>query len=171
MAEETKQQQDNSETEVKTFTQEELDKIVKERLDKQAKKYEAEKSEAKKLAKMNADDKQKYEMDKREQDLAAREQDLARRELLAETKLLLTSKNLSSDFAEFVIGVDADDTNKRLEAFEKEFSKAVEKQVAEKLATGVPKKAQQNRLTREEIFKVQDRAERQRLIAENADLF
>ena len=48
--------------EVKTFTQEDVNKIVEQRLAKEKKRAEQEKAEAEKLAQMNADEKAKYEL-------------------------------------------------------------------------------------------------------------
>ena len=51
-------------------------------------------AQAKKLAKMNADEKQKYQLDQREQELANREQAIARKELTAEAKAMLSERGL-----------------------------------------------------------------------------
>ena len=78
------QQQTGSATSNKTFTQEELDRVLSERLARQQKQYEAKLQkqqgelaakieETAKLAQMNAEQKAQYEAQKREEELTARE--------------------------------------------------------------------------------------------------
>lgn len=55
---------------VKTYTQEELEKIVKERVAREKKATEEAVEEAKKLAKMNEEEKAKYELEKLQSELA-----------------------------------------------------------------------------------------------------
>ncbi|MBP5361864.1 MAG: DUF4355 domain-containing protein, partial [Ruminococcus sp.] len=55
----------------KTFTQEEVDKMISERLARQQKKFDAAQEEAAKLAKMNAEQKAEYAAKKREEELTA----------------------------------------------------------------------------------------------------
>lgn len=57
--------QEQQTTESKTFTQEELNSILAKERGKWEKKAEADKEEAKRLAKMNAEEKAKYESEKR----------------------------------------------------------------------------------------------------------
>lgn len=130
----------------KSFTQEELDKIIQDRLGKaQAKwekdyqsKLEAAKTEAEKLAKMNADQKAEYERQKREDELAKRESDITRRELRATALETLADKKLPLSLAEILVFTDAESTNASLDAVEKAFREAVEAGVNERLRGNPP---------------------------------
>lgn len=63
---ENKEQVRDTEKEIKTFTQEEVEKIVTSRLAREKKKAEEKQEAAAKLTKMNAEDKAKYEIEKKE---------------------------------------------------------------------------------------------------------
>lgn len=127
-----------------TFTSEqqaEVDRILGERLGKAQTKWEKDfqtkldeaKTEAEKLAKMNADQKAEYEKQKRETELSKREGEITRRELRATALESLAEKGLPKSLAEILNYADADTTNKSLEAVEKAFREAVEAGVNERL--------------------------------------
>lgn len=96
-------------------------------------KLENAKTEAEKLAKMNADEKAKYAEQKRIADLEKREKDITTRELQATAKTTLVDKGLPMELFEILNYEDADTCNKSIEAVEKAFQSAVEKAVNEKL--------------------------------------
>lgn len=142
---------------VKTFTQDEVDKIVADRLARQAKQSEkkftqkevdalvSEKiSEAEKLAKMNAEQKQKYAQEKLEKELSEREAVLNKRELTATAKEILASKGLPVELAEIVDTTDADKCTASIDSIEKAFASAVQKAVNERLKADPPKVGQTN---------------------------
>lgn len=130
----------------KSFSQEDLNKILSERLGKEKSKWEKDlqtkldeaKTEAEKLAKMNAEDKAEHERQKREKALADRESDITRRELRATALEQLSEKKLPLSLAEVLVYTDADATNKSLEAVEKAFREAVEAGVNERLKGDPP---------------------------------
>ena len=78
----------------KKYTDAEVDVIIDKKFAKWKSEQEAKENEAKKLAKMNADEKQKYQLDQREQELADREKAIARKELTAEAKAMLSERGL-----------------------------------------------------------------------------
>lgn len=100
--------------------------------DYQAKIQEA-KTEAEKLAKMNADQKAEYEKQKREDELAKREKDITTRELRATAYETLAEKNLPKELVDILNYESAETCNKSIEAVEKAFQSAVEKAVNDKL--------------------------------------
>lgn len=151
-----------TEAQVKTFTQEEVDKIVSDRLARQAKQSEkkftqeevdqivsTKLSEAEKLAKMNAEQKAKYAQEKHEKELAEREAALTKRELTATAKEILTSKGLPAELAEIADTSSADKCTASLEAIEKAFSAAVQKAVNDRLKADPPKKGDANKGTQQ----------------------
>lgn len=131
----------------KTFTQDDVNRIIQDRLAKERQKWEKEfqtkldeaKTEAEKLAKMNAEQKAEYERQKREQELAKREAEITRRELRATALETLAEKGLPKQLADILDYTDAESTNKSIESVEKVFREAVEVAVNERLKGGAPK--------------------------------
>lgn len=132
---------DTKKVEFTAEQQAELDRILGERLGKAQTKWEkdylskleAAKTEAEKLAKMNADQKAEYEAKKREDELAKREGDITRRELRATALETLAEKSLPRTLADILVYTDAETTNTSLDAVEKAFREAVEAGVNERL--------------------------------------
>lgn len=100
--------------------------------DYQAKIQEA-KTEAEKLAKMNADQKAEYEKQKKLDELAKREKDITTRELRATAYETLAEKSLPKELVDILNYESAETCNKSIEAVEKAFQSAVEKAVNDKL--------------------------------------
>lgn len=101
------------------------------------------KTEAEKLAKMNAEQKAEYEKQKKEQELADREAQITKRELSATAKETLADKGLPTQLAEILNYSSAEACQASIDAVEKAFQEAVTKAVDEKLRGGnPPKKAQ-----------------------------
>ena len=67
----------------RTFTQEEVNKIISERQKRWEKKAADDKAEAERVAKMTAEQKARHEQEKREKAIAEREEQLTRRERTA----------------------------------------------------------------------------------------
>lgn len=106
-------------------------------------KIEEAKTEAQKLAKMNADQKAEYEAQKRVAELEKRERDITTRELKAQAYETLAEKGLPKELVEILNYENADTCNKSIESVEKAFQSAVEKAVNEKLrGSGTPKGGQ-----------------------------
>ena len=114
--------QENTEVEakeVKTFTQDELNKIVAERIAKEKKKL--------------------FEKQVREFEETKKAFEAER--LLNETSKQLASKNLPIEFAEMLKGEDAESTFNNINVFEAKFNEALEKMVTERLRGATPKVA------------------------------
>ena len=135
----------------KTY-QSEFDKRVAKALETAKSKWDAEskaqveaaKTEAQKLAKMNAEQKAKYEEDKRIAELDKREKDITTRELKAQAYETLAEKNLPKELIGTLNFSDAESCNASIEAVEKAFQSAVEKAVNDKLRGGNPPKSGQS---------------------------
>lgn len=170
------QQEETKKEEVKTFTQEEIDEMVKSNVDravaKALHKADEQRKEAEKLAAMNAREKAEYEMNKKKQDLEERERNIQLRELTAEAKDMLIEKGLSSDLAGILDYKDAESVKESINIIEAAINKEAEKQVIERLKGRTPKtKYINSAITKEEIEKIEDGVERRRLIQENIHLF
>lgn len=142
--------------ETKTFTQEELDKIVQGRIAKERKAWEKQleeqQTEAQKLETMSEKEKKKYQEEKRIKDLDDREAAITRRELTAQAKVQLADKGIPTELAEILILTDADSCKKSIEIVEKAFQTAVQRAVEERIKGREPmKKAKDAKLTDEEL--------------------
>lgn len=132
---------------VKTFTQEELDRIVGERLAKEKGKYEkdvaakvaAARTEAEKLAVMSAEEKAAAAAKQREETLTAREREIARREMRATALEALANKGLPAALADTLDMTDAEKCSASIEVIEKAFRAAVEQGVKDRMRGDPPK--------------------------------
>lgn len=128
---------------VKTFTQEEVDKIVNKRLARERKdieaKIEAERAEAERLAKMSEAEKQQALFKKQVAEFEATKRAFEQEKLLNETSKQLASKNLPIEFAEMLKAQDAESTFENIKIFEAKFNEAVERLVNERLKGKTPK--------------------------------
>lgn len=128
--------------------QSEFDKRIAKALETAKSKWETDKAtelenaktEAEKLAKMNAEQKAKYAEEKRLKEIEQREKDITTRELKATAYETLAEKGLPKELVEILNYSDAESCNKSIEAVEKAFQSAVEKAVNEKLRGGNPPK-------------------------------
>ena len=122
----------------KTFSQADVDRIVAERLERQQKKFAAEKEEAAKLAKMNAEEKAKYAAQKREEELKARETAIQQKELRFEALNILEEKGLPSKLVDCLNLTSADTCKASIESIQTAFSEAVTAAVDARLRSNDP---------------------------------
>ena len=164
----------------KTFTQDELDHIVQERVKRAVAKAQKDaedkikqaQSEGERLAKLTKDERAKEEEAKRLADLEAREKAIAVKELRIETQSLLSDEGLPIEFLDVVMADTAESVKENIASIRKVFDEAVEKRVNERLTQDKPRRgATAGAMTKAEIMAVQDASERQKLIAENLELF
>lgn len=104
---------------VKTYTQEELEKIVKDQVAREKKATEEAVEEAKKLAKMNEDEKAKYELEKLQSELAEYKKKDAFYGLSKEASKMLSEHNIHADdeLLAFVVKDDAEATKLAVDSF------------------------------------------------------
>ena len=169
---------DDSEKENKPelkYTDEDLNRIIQEKKakwDKQAKEAE---EEAKKLAKMNAQQKAEHERDKLQKELDKLRGEKARADMAKEARRMCADANInvSDGILSSIITSDADTTKEAVESFIELFKSEVEKAVKDALKGNSFKRGTgaNGGVTKEDIMKVADSVERQRLIRENMDLF
>ncbi|MDB8574973.1 DUF4355 domain-containing protein [Turicibacter sanguinis] len=149
---------EGQETQVKTFDELLNDESYKSEYDKrlaqelasakskweteQQRKLDAEKTEAEKMASMNAKEKEEYQQQKREKALEEREREITARELKATAYETLTEKGLPKELAEILNYTDADQCKASIDVVEKTFNSALTKAVNEKLkgTAQIPKK-------------------------------
>ncbi len=141
----------------KTYTEQELGKAISNRLDRERKKLqeqfnktlEEKLEEASRLAKMDEEERKKAEADKLQAEIERKERELTKREMTLEAKSQLSSKNLPTELADFVIGEDAEAIESRIKTISSIFDTAVAKAVKEKMSGKTPddpdKKPPQNK--------------------------
>lgn len=132
-------------------------------------------SEAEKLAQMTSEEKAEYRAKKAERELADLKKQMALGDMAKTARKMLSEENISvpDEIIMNLVSDDAEKTKSSVEAFAKVFKDAVQAAVKEALK-GNPPRANNGgatTVTREQILAVKDRAERQRLIAENPQLF
>ena len=159
--------------EEKKFSQEEVDSILKNRLERELKKFKQELSEAEKLAKMSEEERAKLEMDKMKAEFEAEKAQFQKEKLEIAATKILSKEGLPVDFAPLLLGEDAEATKTNIDAFKGAFQDAVEKAVEDKLRGGYkPKKADgQASAVSVEEFKKMGAAERTALFNSNPELY
>lgn len=166
--------------ETKTYTQEEVDKMLQSEVDrritsalkKQAKNNEAKIKEAQKLAQMNESEKFQYELEQREKAIAEKEKALALAENKNEAGKILADKGLSLSLVDFVVAEDAETMNSNIRLLEKAFKDSVKREVEKRLGSSAPKKnlPPDETITKEQAKKMGIR-DRQQLLMNNPELY
>lgn len=125
----------------KKYTDDDVDRIVKNRLAREREQAKKEKEEAEKLAEMNAQQKAEYERDQLKKELA----ELKRKDALAEmskvARKMLTEKdiNISDELLAVMVTTDAAETKLNIEGFAKMYKADVEAAVKAKLKGEPPR--------------------------------
>lgn len=157
------------------YSDDDVNKIVKQKLARAEKEKVEAIEEAKKLAKMNEEDKKQYEFEQLQNELA----DLKKKEafygLSKEASKMLAEHNIPVDdeVFEVVVKDTADATKERVEWFSGLVNKLVTEGVKQALAGKSPKvntKPGQT-ITKQQINEIKDDFERKQKIAENPHLF
>lgn len=157
----------------KKYSDEDLDKIIGKRFAKWQQEQEKKISEATKLAEMNAQEKAEYERDQLQKQLDELKQANTRAEMAKTARKMLSDDglNIPDDLIGMLITDEADGTKGNIEQFSKLFKDAVQDAVKDALKGKAPKKGSSTGVTKEDILKIQNTAERQKAIAEHIDLF
>ena len=157
----------------KKYTDAEVDAIIDKKFAKWKSEQEAKENEAKKLAKMNADEKQKYQLDQREQELANREQAIARKELTAEAKVMLSERGLPVELVAVVDLSNAESVTESVASIQKTWEDAVQKGVSDRMKGSAPIKTapqNNNELTKAQFYRM-THAEKANLKQTNPELY
>lgn len=158
----------------KKYSDADVDEIINKKFAKWQKEQERKISEAEKLAGMNAQEKAEHERDtlQKELDELKRANSIAEMEKTARTMLHDDGVNVPDEVVSSLIAEDADNTKTKVEAFSKAFKEAVQTAVKDALKGKAPATGKGgSTLTKADILKITNRAERQKAIAEHIDLF
>lgn len=137
-----------TETDVKTFTQEELDSIIQKEKAKAKraaeKEYQAKMDEAEKLRKMNADEKARYEAEKKDARIAELEAQVNRQGLEREATKMLSEQGIpvTEAILTFVVREDAETTKEAVTALSEMVEEAATLKAKELLKGKTPRRAE-----------------------------
>ncbi len=166
--------------EVKTFTEAEVQEMIKSRVQREKKLQDDAVKEAAKLAKMTADQKRDYEFEKLKQENESFKQEQSKSALRKEARTQLTDKGLvvNDDIINLVTqGTTAEEVKDAIDNVAELINGMVTAQLQKELAGSTPKRTgavvtgSSKALTKDEIMLIKDPVERQKLIRENFDLF
>lgn len=138
---------DQEQEEVKTFNQDEVNKMIAERVAREKKNHEKEieqaiedtKKEAKRLSELSKEERDSEEHDKLKQELAESKARLARMELESDTIENLKEEDLPIEFKSFLIAENAEATLENINLFKPIFLDAVQNEVEKRLKGRTPK--------------------------------
>ena len=170
--EETAKAEETKQPEYK-YTDEDVDKIVSKKIAKERERAKAEADEAARLAKMTEQERTAAELKKALDEVEALRAEKAQNEMRATARKMLSDANISvSDgLLNVLVTTDADSTKKAVDDFAAIFKAEVDKAVKAKLGGEPPKVGGTKSLTKDDILAVENREERQKLIAEHLELF
>ena len=131
----------------KTFTQDEVNTIISERLKAEKTKNEQSIKDAvagaiaehERQAKLTEDERQKEAKSKYEAELKAREEQITLRENRVKAQELLAKNNIPIDLVDFVVDLDATKMQEKIDTLAKTYNKSVETGVTDKLKGNPPK--------------------------------
>lgn len=155
------------------YTDDDVDKILNKKFAEWEKKQQKKTSEAERLGKMTAEEKASERIKALEDKLAEAERKEARAAMTKEARAILHAANInvSDELLANLVSDDAESTQASVKSFISLFKAEVEKGIKEAYKGETPKKGGTSSLTAEQIMKITNRSERQRLINENMHLF
>lgn len=132
------QQEEESE---KKYSDEDVDKLIKRKFAEWEKKKQKEEDEAKKLAKMNAQEKADYKNRQLEDRIAELEREKTLSSMKDEARKMLSEKNIniSDELLAFMVTSDAEKTKTAVDSFAELFNAAVNEAIKSKARQSVPK--------------------------------
>lgn len=152
-----------------------MEKIIKDRVAREKKATEKAVEEAKRLAKMNEDEKQQYELEQLQKELEEYKRKDSFYGLSKEASKMLSEHDIQADddLLQFVVKDTAEDTQTAVNSFVALINKKVEEGVKKTLSGNPPRTNVNgsNALTKEKIMQEKDASKRIKLIQENPHLF
>ncbi len=157
------------------YTDEDIDRIIGQKFAKWQAEQDKKIKDAEAKAKMSAEElaaAEKAELEEKVKEYEAKE-NLAKNRNLARQTLAKADITVPDELLVSIVSADEAETEKAADAFVKLFKAEVAKAVGDKLKGGTPKGGSggAKTLTKKEIMAIKNPAERQKLIAENIELF
>ena len=154
----------NVNEEVKTYTQEEVDKLLQQEADrrvtsalkKQAEKFEREKAESEKLRDMDEQQRKEYEYEKKVKELENKEREFNLMQNKLEASKIMGEHGLPVSFVDYIVAEDAETMMANITNFETQWKAAVADAVSARIAQPAPKgsNVSQTGLTKEAFKKM-----------------
>lgn len=143
---ETKEQEDDDEDdseEEKKYSDKDVNKIIDRKFAEWAKKKQKEEDEAKKLSKMNAQEKADYKQKQLEEEIEQLKNEKALSNMRDEARKMLSEKNINitDELLAFMVSTDAGETKKAVDSFADLFNAAVNEAVKGKARQTTPKES------------------------------
>lgn len=159
--------------EAKKYSDADVDAIIDKKFAKWQKEQEAKIDEAKKLERMDAQQKAEYERDQLQARLAEleRENNTSRMQKVARGMLKDSGVQVADELLNVLIASDAETTQVNIQAFADMYKTDVEKAVNERLKGKTPSRMGGGKITKNEILNIADTEERRKAIADNLELF
>ena len=152
-----------------------MEKIIKDRVAREKKATEKAVEEAKRLAKMNEDEKQQYELEQLQKELEEYKRKDSFYGLSKEAAGMLDEKGIKYTDKLFtrLVGETAEDTAEAINDYAESVLYGIEQGVKQALSGTAPKvhSTANNALTKKDILAEKDATKRIRLIQENPNLF
>ena len=152
---------------------EDVNKIIQSKHASWSKKLESEKSEAARLAQLSEEERQQALIQKEKEEFEAEKAKFRQDQLFVEKGKQLVAEGMPAEFANRIVGDSAEEILADVKALRAEWDKSFEAKINERLAgkTKTRVGGTGETLTKADIMKVKDSSERQRLIAQNRELF
>lgn len=170
----------NVNEEVKTYTQEEVDKLLQQEADrrvtsalkKQAEKFEREKAESEKLRDMDEQQRKEYEYEKKVKELENKEREFNLMQNKLEASKIMGEHGLPVSFVDYIVAEDAETMMANITNFETQWKAAVADAVSARIAQPAPKgsNVSQTGLTKE-TFKKMSLAQQSEIYRTNPELY
>lgn len=157
----------------KKYTQAEVNKMIEARLARERAKSKAHEDEAEKLARMSESQKQAKALKDLQDRLDQMEAKEARSKMAATARRMLQDESIMVDdvIIDALVKGTAEDTDTAVKAFVKSYKAALKKEAKETFKKPEPKTGGAGTMTRADILKIADRAERQKAIRAHPELF
>ena len=147
ITENTQEEEQENTTFTRSDVDREVSKAVQSALDKREAKHKEEMQKAiedaiaekERLSKLSEKERQEEQLTQREKEIAEREAEIARKELKADAITDLNEKGLPSEFADSLLGDDAETRLENINTFKTSFDSAVNAAVKEKLRQDTPR--------------------------------
>ena len=170
----------NVNEEVKTYTQEEVDKLLQQEADrrvtsalkKQAEKFEREKAESEKLRDMDEQQRKEYEYEKKVKELENKEREFNLMQNKLEASKIMGEHGLPVSFVDYIVAEDAETMMANITNFETQWKAAVADAVSARIAQPAPKGSNVSQTgSTKEAFKKMSLAQQSEIYRTNLELY
>jgi Fe-S cluster biosynthesis and repair protein YggX len=157
------------------YTDDDVNKLIDQKFAEWQKKQQKAIDEAKKLERMDAQQKAEYERDQLQKQIEEYQKKDTLSGMTKTARKMLSDEQISipDELLDKLVTTDAEETKTAVDAFTKLFKESVQSAVKDALRGNAPKggTGSNTAVTKDQILAIKDRVERQHMIAEHMDLF